>query len=77
MKKEDVLAFIKERNIPITIYDGHLQGDCGMPILACYLDNQALKWVVERPIERSNNVYRTEFDTESEAWDYIYRYVGY
>lgn len=55
----------------IHIRDSQIHGDSGMPIIGCYYNFDKNKWILERPVERSNRVYSEEFDTFNNLRNYL------
>lgn len=76
-KKREVENYIRDHKCPVVIQNYPIHGDSGMNILSCYLDSSVSKWVVEKAVERTNSVSRREFDSEYDAWDYIYGEIKY
>lgn len=58
-------------NQGISLVDYELHGDSGLPIISLYLDKDINKWIYQKPIERSNDVSKEEFDTFEDAEKYI------
>ena len=71
MTRNDILKIIKDNKIDIILVDYPLSGDSGIPIISCYFNKSLEKWIVEKPIEKSNKTNKREFIKEEDVWEYI------
>ena len=70
IKKERLVARAR-----FSVRDYPLYGDSGFPECSIYYSKEKGCYVMEEPTERSNNVYSIEFESEDEAFDFVYHKI--
>ena len=70
LKKEDLV-----KRARFGVCDYPLHGDSGYTECSIYYSQEKGCYVMDEPTERSNNVYSIEFESEDEAFDYVYHKV--